>query len=1646
MTSAIKKHIVKAAWGERSLLISVTFWLLMIALVPLILLSTIGYKLAQHGLKEEIYTNMQETSEMTLNFLQTWFDARKIDIDQYAQSVTVNALFDDVQGTLEKMQSDNATVLKSQLWRDILAEKNQPVKRLVGQYDYLDDLYLIDVEGNILLDAKLGGDIGQNLYEGELASTLLSSAVKSALISQEAQFSDLEHYVYADQEVVGFLAKRLLDDTGQVKGAVVIQINMNQVLEILEYQQRNHKQRYLLGADGFVRAGTEPSLVLTKSVGIPDPSQFKDRRTVKGVEGRNVYAVFHVLNVLGETWLLVSEVDQKFALASSYRLAAAMVMFSTFCLLLVFFIAVFLAKRITLPLQFLTMKVGSIASNGIFEKIHVKGGKEITQLGDAFNKLVDQRKRYEEELSQTSAFLESIMHAASGVSIISTNKEGVITSFNLGAQKLLGYSPVDVIGMQTPAILHDPDEVAKRGEELTHQLGRPIEGFETFIALLEEQNSESREWTYIAKDGTRHEVMLTITPMYSLDDQLEGYLKIAQNISAVKQAEVALQSSKKQLEQVIGSTGVGIWDWDISEAEVKINQRWAEIIGYTPDEIMPLSYENWLRICHPEDREKIEFQIQKHWCGDNERYEAECRLKHRDGHYVWVFDSGTVIDWDVHGKPRRMVGTRLDITKRRKIDQELTKLSRIASQTSNGVIVADPKGYIEWVNDAFTAMSGFELEEVKGRKPGDVLQGPDTDQETVKYISKSLKESSSFQAEILNYHKNGTPFWVDIACNALTDEYGDVQAIIAVETNVTQQKQSMLKLAQQQAAMEEMSHQSRIGAWEFNLKEEVVYWSHMTREIFGVDDEFQADMNTMIEFVKVGEQRDQLKVVMQQAVNDGKPWEMEIITSNIHGEEQWVFMTGRPVMEAGECVRLYGSFQDIDERKRNQIAVQDILRHSQGLADLTLDSDILAGNLQQAKRKIVEKMTHALQAARASIWLFNLDCSEMECIDLYDRQAQTHSQGFVLTRKDHGKYFETMFKNSIVNASDAQSDPVTESFVEGYLKPLGITALLDAVIAGGSGIVGVVCFEDTAERREWTKAEESFAASIATLVGSVYAAEQRRLTEKELIEAKDAAETAVRAKSEFLAMMSHEIRTPMNGVLGMLNMLKKGELDKQQNRQANIAYSSANSLLHLLNDILDFSKIDAGKLQVEKINFDLRLMLKDVVDSFHVKAEEKSLFLNLELKELQERYAVGDPGRLRQVLTNLIGNAIKFTSEGGVTIRCKSESDRAGIRFSAEVIDTGIGIPQEKHRYLFDSFTQVDASTTRKYGGTGLGLAITKKLCLLMGGNIYIQSEADKGSNFSFDVQLGVADQQNIPSSGSDIAVEKDSEDVHLAVLQPRVGEGGEIHALVAEDNEINQEVIGYVLDDFGIPFDIANNGVEAIDLLSHSGEKRYTIILMDCQMPEMDGFETTRSIRRGDAGEHYLNIPIIALTANAMKGDRERCLESGMNDYLSKPVKESLLYEKLKTWQGEAFIQAPAGDEAASTEAEQEKTQEESSDESRQVEQQGMVWNRERAMERVKNKTERMDRLIKMFLNDMPERVDALATAVKEVDFEQVTYYAHAVKGVSANISAERLYNACFALEEAAKQKQEAQIPALHDTFASCYQEAFEVFEQYIG
>jgi len=523
--------------------------------------------------------------------------------------------------------------------------------------------------------------------------------------------------------------------------------------------------------------------------------------------------------------------------------------------------------------------------------------------------------------------------------------------------------------------------------------------------------------------------------------------------------------------------------------------------------------------------------------------------------------------------------------------------------------------------------------------------------------------------------------------------------------------------------------------------------------------------------------------------------------------------------------------------------------------------------------------------------------------------------------------------------------------------------------------------------------------------------ERVQLRTRDLEDARRQAEAANRAKSDFLANMSHEIRTPMNGVMGMTELMLKGGLTPQKEKlYLQAIKDSADNLMLIINDILDFSKIEAGKFTLDMNPFSPKEALERCLGVLLVRAEEKGLTVNHSVDTLIPECLIGDQGRLRQILTNLIGNAIKFSQQGQITVEILLDSangDDIYIRFL--VSDTGIGITDEACQRIFNQFEQADGSTTRKFGGTGLGLAISKKLVELMGGKIWVESQPGVGSCFQFTAHFHKGDLALLPKVP----------DSNLATLQNTCVP---LNILLADDVEVNRALVQAVLEPHGHTIVIAENGAEAVDIFK---SRFFSIVLMDVQMPEMDGLQATRAFREFEITQNRsIKTPIIAMTAFAGSEDRQICIDAGMDDYLTKPIKSAQLMHILKKYCGNQIPENPSPP-----------TSEPSTEMHFLSDDALEIFCLNDLLERLGGRSEMVPRFIGFFCKGAVPQLDELAAAVAAMDCAAVQRASHAIKGAAGNISAMRMHRLASSIEAAAKSGNLTQATQQLDLLQTEYQ-----------
>lgn len=1227
-------------------------------------------------------------------------------------------------------------------------------------------------------------------------------------------------------------------------------------------------------------------------------------------------------------------------------------------------------------------------------------------------------------------------------------------------------------------------------------------------------------------------------------------LFIAAGIVVVRLSRIR-ELQQARLHSLFDMSPVGIALNDYGSGDfLEMNDMLIGPTGYSRDELLQLSL--WALTPHSYKEQEIRLRKALRECGHFGPYEKEFIRKNGSRYPVKL--NSVLVD-DASG--RKCIWSIVeDLSLRHETQRALTEsrvhLQRFFDVSTNLMCIFSRSGKFELFNNAFSRLLGYSPDVVQAAHFLNFVHPEDFD-EVGAELDYILQENTS-TSFVCRYQRESGDF-VYLNWTASIDP--GTGNIYAAAMDVTRQRAHENRLAQQQDMLESMSKLARIGAWEINLRDNVVVWSEMARVIHEVDINFEPRMDSVLSFYRPGKSQVAMEQAIQLCSERGQAFseEVQIITAKDHN--LWVLVTGKAEMHDGRCVRISGSYQDINARKlieQNMERTQQELQQQMRMLKLIAESQahfIAQANVDSALQDFLQNMLSLAQSRFGFI-------AEMDYENSMPYLHRWYFAGGDGRQADNRQHSELLAYQTLLATPLQSLQPVVETAVQQHWQlsgspPVSLTIdnyLAVPVIHDSRGIALVVLANRlggfSADLVDWLSPLMNTAGQFVHSARGVHAREK---AEQEMRAAKDAAEQAANAKSDFLAMMSHEIRTPLNGVMGMLSLLNRSDLTDDQRRKLTIATHSSNTLLNIINDILDFSKVDAGKIELESLDFDLIAQLEEFAESMALRAQEKGLELILDTTAIAQPMVCGDPGRIRQILNNLVGNAIKFTSDGDVLVRCSLSDVSPGLEFRVAVVDTGIGIAEQKLDELFNPFTQVDASTTREYGGTGLGLAICKKLCGLMQGDITVHSVLGRGSVFEFHVQLQastkslplpqidlhgrrifVADDnrqvtelvcQWLQTWGAEVYSAADGEtalarakvlaeerpvDVILLddklpvsaesdlgqalrvasgdastplLLMTRIA-GGERHAanrsvgsvtkplsraalvsalsrllsgcqpdlparpdkgverapdasvvpvrdqlsgrvLLVEDNPVNQAVARMMLDELGLVVTTAGNGIEALEALQLAlAWDHYAVVLMDCQMPLMDGYETSRRIRQGAAGERYRTIPIVAMTANAMKGDKEQCLAAGMDDYISKPIDPQVLDSKVRAWLASTANNARA--EAATV---QEVVMKENPSAAETIHDR---WDYDAMLASLKNREDRVNLLLKAFCGRLPETLEEFKLAREHNDFEKIGFIAHSIKGSAAQLHAYRLQNISANLEKDVKTSEYAQVPALSD------------------
>lgn len=770
------------------------------------------------------------------------------------------------------------------------------------------------------------------------------------------------------------------------------------------------------------------------------------------------------------------------------------------------------------------------------------------------------------------------------------------------------------------------------------------------------------------------------------------------------------------------------------------------------------------------------------------------------------------------------------------LDQAFASSVALLQHLPSMVVVIDSRRTIEYVNPAFEAITGIRLEAVKGLVIDQLFQIGDTLHYPKEFVLEALEQAIPWQSEYHGRAYDGSEYWVRIHSFGIGQtQSGEAPYRVYVIDDISDPKKYEDELSAEKSRLEAIFKNAPVGMIFVSRTNQIVDINDIGTEMLG-----GSDQNI------VGKLLCDVLYCRQKEINQRSPCFECTLGKNING-----------------------AFAENDSRR--EIEFKQLLRGRFGIQEKWFKARISTMEVKKEAFALVIMEDITVRKQIANDLVDNEKRLRLITDNMLDLITQVDQNGIVIyATPSHlsilGYHPEDVVGRPLMDFIFVEDRPVAqENFKRRLTTGENFTTEMRVVKYDGSYL--------------WMEATGNVVSDDHYGTSILYVSRDttvRKQAEYESLRAKEQAIEANRSKSQFLANMSHEIRTPLNGIIGMTNLTIMSDINQEQRDNLVLVKNSAITLLNIINDILDFSKLEAGKVVIEKIRFNLADIVQRGVKPLKVQAMEKGIDLDVKIYDNVPSYVHGDPVRINQVISNLVTNAIKFTSKGGVLVEVKmvgAKGEHAQVMFSVQ--DTGIGISEDDLERIFVSFSQADGSITRKYGGTGLGLSISKMLVGLMGGKLDVSSQLNYGSNFYFTIPLKVA--QSVVSING---LEEDIEYV------PEVD--FKLNILVCEDEKINQKLFKRLLVKQGHNVELAENGIQALDILK---QQSFDLILMDIQMPIMDGLSTLSVIRN----ELHLEVPVIAVTAYALKGDREKFLAAGMNEYISKPINIREFYEKVE-------------------------------------------------------------------------------------------------------------------------------------------------------
>ncbi|MBD2665330.1 two-component hybrid sensor and regulator [Richelia sinica FACHB-800] len=1070
-----------------------------------------------------------------------------------------------------------------------------------------------------------------------------------------------------------------------------------------------------------------------------------------------------------------------------------------------------------------------------------------------------ERKQAEMALQESEARFQAFMnHSPSASWITDTDARLVYVSQTYLQVVELGAQTVDDVIGKTAYDLY-PVEIAQQFVENTRLVAQTQRVLETIEKAPR-------------RDGTIGDFLVYKFPLPNISGQcLVGgvAVDITERVRAeqalqqlnqeletrVEQRTAALQESEERWQLVLRGSNDGIWDWDFRKNEIFVSTRWKEMRGLEGEEISN-KVEEWSSRVHPEDYGRVIQAIYDHFDHKTPFFQEEYRIKHTDGSYRWILDRGQAL-WDETGNVIRMSGSQTDITQRKKDEAELLAISTLQKAILDGsdysIIFTDSEGVIQIFNAGAEKMLGYTADEVIGKHDPKLFHKAEEIQPLIAKLSLELgreipggkefftymtQNGQIYENEFTYIRKDGSSCPVFLSLSALSNSQGQIIGLLGIAKDITDRKRNEEELRHLSARLSLALQAGAIGTWDWDLVKDPE-WDERMYQLYGLQ---RSEISSTYEAWRKAvapEDLAEFDADFQQMMEEKKEFRREFRV--IHPDGSVHFLISALVVqhnEQGKPKRMVGINYDITERKRIELAL----------------------------RKSEQRYAALTQAAPVAIFQIN---SVGECIYANDRWGEITGRPAIAA----------LGKGWIDTLHPEDRDRIVAKWSQWYqnYEPGQIYRLEGRCLRPDDSITWFYC-QILAE----TDGEGNIVGYIGTLTDITeqkQAETQLWQTNEELTKANTELARATRLKDEFLANMSHELRTPLNAILGMSEGLQDhvfGAVSDVQLKAIATIERSGRHLLELINDILDLSKIESGKLELELSD----VSVKSLCDSSLIFIKQMALKKKISLKSnIASNFGTiqVDERRMRQVLINLLNNAVKFTPEHGCVslkvwleapVSPHSPTSTSSPVLCFSVIDTGIGISQQDMGKLFQSFVQVNSSLNRQYEGTGLGLALVKRIVELHHGTITVSSEIDRGSCFTVRIPY-LTNHEKLPTL------------VHLpsSVEQELSPPTVKSHViLLVEDNQVNIYTTLDYLESRGYRLIVANNGKQALEILK---TEQPDLILMDIQMPEMDGIEAIHRIRQ----DLQVDVPIIALTALAMPGDKDNCLAAGANEYFTKPI-----------------------------------------------------------------------------------------------------------------------------------------------------------------